>query len=102
MRQRTFSCYAHGKASSWEAICVDLDIAVQGQSFTEVFDLLNEAISTYVEDALNEDQETALRLLHRRAPFGVRVAYLFGAIRALLSRRDDDGSEAHFGVHCPA
>jgi hypothetical protein len=102
MASRTFSCYAHGKASSWEAICVDLDIAVQGQTFTEVFDLLNEAISTYVEDAMNEDRETAIRLLHRRAPFSVRMSYLWGAMRALLSRRNGDGNEAHFGVHCPA
>ncbi len=42
---RTLRCYAEGRDDSWEAICLDPDIAVQGESFAEVVDSLNEAIS---------------------------------------------------------
>jgi predicted RNase H-like HicB family nuclease len=56
--ERRFLCFAHGRDSAWEAICLDLDLAVQGSSFDEVKELLSESISTYLEDALKEDERT--------------------------------------------
>jgi predicted RNase H-like HicB family nuclease len=81
---RSLLCFAEGKEGDWEAICLDLDIAVQGSSYEEVSELLNSAIATYFEDALAEDAETRKRLLSRKAPFPTRVAavikFLFGAL----------------------
>ena len=34
---RMVRCYAKGHTGDWEAICLDLDIAVQGESFEDVF-----------------------------------------------------------------
>ena len=48
-RHRSLRCYAEGRDGDWEAICLDLDIAVQGSSFEEVFRSLQEAISLYLE-----------------------------------------------------
>ena len=33
---RTYLCYAFGQDGEWEALCRDLDIAVQGGSFEQV------------------------------------------------------------------
>ena len=60
-RERVLSCYALGRQNSWEAICLDLDIAVQGDSFGDVSRKLREAISAYVEYVLKlpEADQTA-------------------------------------------
>jgi predicted RNase H-like HicB family nuclease len=49
LASRSLHCYAEGRNGDWEAICLDLDIAVQGGSFEEVFGSLREAISLYLE-----------------------------------------------------
>jgi hypothetical protein len=97
-------CFAQGRDGLWEAICVDLDISVQGRSFSDVYDTLNEAIGTYVEDALREDDRVAAQLLARRAPLHVRVQMALSFLVATIrSKGDDDGrSNAGFTVPCPA
>ena len=86
---RRLLCFAQGTDGDWEAACPDLDIAVQGRSYEEVYDLLNTAIQGYVQAALHEDDATRERLLRRRAPFLVRVSYLLGFLRAAWTSRDD-------------
>ena len=86
---RRLLCFAQGTDGDWEAACPDLDIAVQGRSYEEVYDLLNTAIQDYVQAALQEDDATRERLLSRKAPFLVRVSYLLGFLRAAWTSRDD-------------
>ena len=62
-------CFARGNDRGWEAICVDFDIAVQGGSFDAVRTLLDEAIASYVADAMEETSDVRARLLARRAPW---------------------------------
>lgn len=101
--ERRFLCFAHGRDSAWEAICLDLDLAVQGSSFDEVRELLSESISTYLQDALKEDERNATRLLNRRAPLGVRLRYLFGwIVHVLKDRRQQDEYQASFEIPCRA
>lgn len=96
-------CYAHGRDTEWEAICVDLDIAVQGRSFDEVRSLLSSAIASYVADAAAESPRDALRLLTRRAPFHVRaVLALRLAWYNLMHGKQDREMQASFPVLCPA
>ena len=67
--QRILHCFAKGdETNGWEAICVDLDIAVEASTFDEAKACLNRAIGTYIEDAMAEGPEEAARLLSRRAP----------------------------------
>lgn len=99
---RRVQCYAHGKPGNWEAICVDLDIAVQGTSFDEVQTILNEAIAGYIKDALAEDERHARALLTRRAPFHLRLKLALAYVAHTI-RRDGDGEfKAGFDVPCPA
>lgn len=99
---RTLYCYAEGKGREWEAICLDLDIAVQGHSFAEVYQSLNEAIDVYLEsvEALPEAEQA--RLLSRKAPLRVRVKFFWFAFKSLFSGGDDDNQHAEFTLAAPA
>ena len=103
MAERHLRCYIHGKGTTWEAICIDLDIAVQGSSMQEVKNLLGEAISSYVADACKEDPETAERLLSRRAPFWVRAKLGLNLLTySLASQRRNGDHSSHFEMPCRA
>lgn len=97
-------CFAHGSdAGGWEAICVDLDIAVEGRTFEEVRRGLEGAVRSYVEDALNEAPADRDRLLNRSAPLHVRLGcWLRLAIHAMTRRRSDDDLRAGFDLPCHA
>ena len=103
MQTRKLLCFAEGHGNSYEAICVDLDIAVSGSSLREVVTLLNHAIVTYIEDAMKEPPAVAAHLLARRAPWHVRLGYKIRFMSHLVTRRRKNGSEeASFDVACPA
>jgi len=99
---------AKGRQGRWEAISLDFDIAVQGQTFDEVERLLREAVETYVQDAMREDEKTREQLLSRRAPLGVTLSWIGAVIFAALVRgriRKQDGTSGAtvpFAVLCHA
>jgi predicted RNase H-like HicB family nuclease len=96
-------CYAAGRAGDWEAICVDLDLAVQGQSFDEARALLQRSIDLYVAEAAKEAPEEAARLLSRAAPLWVRTKWAAKLFWHLVSRQNGrDRSYAGFDLSCPA
>jgi len=84
---RTLHCYAHGDESGWEAICLDLDVAVQGDSFDDVYRGLNEAITLYVESLADLPAPDRDRLLREAAPLAVRFKFLALALRAFFLGR---------------
>jgi hypothetical protein len=84
-------CVARRQGDRWEAICLDLDIAVEGRSFDEVRNLLEEAVSTYIEDALAEAEPARSQLLARRVPFFVRFLWALRFFKIALSGRNPDG-----------
>ena len=98
---RKFLCSAEGCENRWQAICIDLDIAVQGKSLAEVQAVLSEAIDLYVEAANAENGRQRERLLNRKSPFGVRLSiacrsfanYVFGS-------SSSDMLQASFEVPC--
>ncbi len=82
--RRLLHCYAEGRDDEWEAICLDLDVAVQGSSFAEVYDSLNQAISLYLASVHDLPAEERRHLLHRPVPLRVRLRIFFRLIRALF------------------
>lgn len=68
-------CVVHRRSHDWEAICLDLDLAVQGGSWDEVLTTLNDSIRTYVETAMQETDPVRSRLLSRRTPFWTRARW---------------------------
>ncbi len=73
MAKRVIHGFARGHEGAWEAICPELDIAVQGRSCEEVKTLLETAVQSYIKDALQEAPRDAYRLMHRRSPLWLRI-----------------------------
>lgn len=100
--QRILWCYAHETNGVWQAICVDLDIAVQGKSFDEVKKLLELSVETYIDTARNESPEVRRQLLSRRAPFWLRTRLALTSKWRGIWHRDDGDDPAGFSVPCHA
>jgi predicted RNase H-like HicB family nuclease len=86
---RILHCYAEGRDGDWEAICLDLDIGVQGHSFEEVFGSLQDAIALYLETVADLPAGQQSSLLDRPVPLSIRLKFLAHAARGLFSRGDD-------------
>ena len=87
--RRLLHCYAEGRNDDWEAICLDLDISVQGRSFAEVYGSLNEAIAVYLASVHDLPSEERARLLDRPVPLRVRLGIFMRLIRALVMTAHD-------------
>ncbi len=70
---RKLTCYAWGKPGDWEALCVDLDIPAQGESFSQVRDDLQLAVEDFLDYAAELPEDNRKFLLSRRVPLGVRL-----------------------------
>jgi len=88
-------CYAEGSARGWEAVCLDLDIAVQGTSFEEVYRLLGEAIDQYVEYANDLPEAERTRMLSRKAPLTDRLRFLWHVARTTLKGDGSGDKQRH-------
>lgn len=97
------TCYAEGRGNHWEAFCLDLDIAVTGKSFQDVYGTLHTAIDTYIEDVRKESSEQQVRLLNRGVPLSVRIRLFSKFVwQWLWIKRGSDGESASFTVLYPA
>ena len=99
---RTLRCIAHGQDGHWEALCLDLDIAVQGDSFDDVYASLNEAISLYFESVSALPDADRRRLLERPAPLRVRLEFLWQVVRAQFAGRTGVGQHHLFTLPAAA
>ena len=68
-----FKCFVWGSGTDWEAICTDLDIAVQGSSFEITKNLLDEAIDGFLHEVMKLPQNEQKIFLKRRAPLLLRI-----------------------------
>ena len=71
--RENFYCVLHGRGNEWEGLCLDLDLAVHGHSFADVKARMGDAIDSYVEDVMKEDEPARRALLNRTVPFRVRA-----------------------------
>lgn len=100
--RRMLRCCADGRGDKWEAICLDLDIAVQGSSFEEVFASLNEGISLYLETVESLPAEERAHLVERPAPLYLRLKFLIRTLRALFHDDGDDSCSHQYTIPCAA
>jgi hypothetical protein len=110
---KTLRCFARSDERGWEAICVDLDIAVEADTFENARTVLMEAVKAYIEAALQEEPAVCRQLLSRRSPFHVRAMWALRLTVHLLlpptHQRVSQGREerpvslqAGFDLPCPA
>lgn len=75
-RDLLLRCYANRDGDQWQAFCIDLCLAAQGESFQEARHKLECMAEEYIYDALaDEDREYAEELLSRKAPLYQRLTY---------------------------
>lgn len=86
-------CFAEFRDGAWQAICIDLGLAAQGESLAEARQKLDAQVKEYVYDALaGADREHADQLLRRKAPFYLRARYWWYRFLAWFHGPDgDDG-----------
>lgn len=69
-------CYAVEEGGIWSAMCIDLCLAAQGDTYEEARRKLHAQIGEYVYDALcGDDREFADQLLTRKSPLSMRLYY---------------------------
>ncbi|MCK9394339.1 MAG: DUF1902 domain-containing protein [Methylobacter sp.] len=79
-------CYAKQEEGIWVAVCLDLGLAAQGNSFDESKRKLEEQIVFYVDEAL-QDKEYGSQLLSRKAPLSSWVEYYSAWILTMLCHK---------------
>jgi len=84
-KQLIVKCYAEQEGDCWVAVCLNFNLAAQGDSFDEVKTKLEAMIADYVHDALvGEDKPYAAQLLSRSAPVSSWIKYLWIRLRIAL------------------
>lgn len=77
-KQLIVKCYAEQEDDCWVALCLNFNLAAQGDTFEEAKTKLEAMIAEYVYDALaGEDKPYAAQLLSRSAPFSSWLRYYF-------------------------
>jgi len=99
--QKMLYCYASGREGAWEAICLDLDIAVQGRSFEEVAALLEEAIVLYLETVNDLPEAERAAFMSRAVPFWTRLGFAIEAFWSALRAKADGDLKHQFTMALP-
>jgi len=103
-RDMTIACFAEHRGDVWEGLCLDFDIAVQGDSLAEVQCLLHDAVADYVEFASEQPLAERNKLLRRRAPgriwLKIALLMLWSTFQEWRGRRSGERSKFH--LHCAA
>lgn len=69
-------CYAEQQGPDlWVAVCIDLCLAAQGETYQAARSRLDAQIDSYVEDAFTVDRAYFQQLIPRKAPLHQRVKY---------------------------
>lgn len=84
-------CYAYRDGDTWEAICVDFDIATFASSLDEVKASLVTCIELFLEGVAEATPEDRKLLLRRRSPWYLRAKL---ATLTWLSRLRNDARQA--------
>ena len=93
----TLQCYAYRGGDTWEAICVDFDIATFAPTLDEVKASLVICIELFREGVAEASPEDRKFLLRRRSPWHLRAKL---ATLTCLSKLCNDARQAlHFTLH---
>lgn len=79
-------CYAEQQTQDlWIAVCIDLNLAVQGESYRSVRKKLNAQIDDYLYDAMvGDDHQYVDQLIPRYAPLKFFLKYYLSYLRVYI------------------
>ena len=99
------ACYAEGRGDEWDAVCLNFDIAVQGESFEDVVKELNVAIGSYLEYVRDLPEAEQAQFLDRSVPWSMIIKLAWLSVLTILFRGsggNDGKPRGQFTVACPA
>lgn len=100
--QLVLRCYGEKKGEVWQAFCIDLNLAAQGDSMRDVRGKLNSQIESYLYDALEgDDRKYADQLLNRKAPLAFRAKYYLYRVMCVAAAAKDGIKDHIFNVVMP-
>lgn len=96
-------CMAWRTGDQWVAMCLDFDLAAQGDTYLEARERLAAQIHGYVRDALvGDDQDQAAYFLtRRRAPLRYWLKFYWLGLLAALRGRARKASSEQYTTHLP-
>jgi hypothetical protein len=87
-QQLVLRCVAFKEQGQWVGVCLEFNLAAQGDTFADVRQRLDAQISTYLREALaGPDREHAGYLLRRRASLRFWLMYWLAALGHRLHLR---------------
>lgn len=86
-------CYLDWEDGSCVAVCLDFNLAAQGENQRDAREKLEAMIHSYVDEAMTTDREYAEQLLARKAPLSLWLRYYLIGFMSLLHK--DDRSTFH-------
>jgi predicted RNase H-like HicB family nuclease len=110
MSDSYFTCFVEGRGNDWFALCLELDISVQGRSLEDVTERIEGAVRLYLERLRELPETDRQRLLRRRVPFwtSLKIASKMmwnGVVRPRTGSDESGGKTPHrynYPLHCPA
>ncbi|HFD81038.1 MAG TPA: DUF1902 domain-containing protein [Gammaproteobacteria bacterium] len=91
-RDLKLRCYAEqNHDGSWFGICIDLNLAADGDSLEEVRRKLDDQVRDYIEEALGDDVAYIDDLIPRPAPLPFRIRYHYIRFLCWLDRMRKGG-----------
>lgn len=75
-----YRCYLKCEGEHWIGICIDLSLAVQVDTKSEVYYKLNLIVREYVKEAKTVHSQYEKQLLSRKAPLSLRLEYFLNRI----------------------
>jgi hypothetical protein len=79
-------CYAKQTEGQWVAVCIDLSLAAQDDTYDGARAKLKEQVDDYLDEVVNLHLEHARDLLHRPAPIEQRLEYQWIRLKGFLNR----------------
>ena len=95
-------CYAEGQPGNWEAICLDFDLSVQGESFDQVYRDLHESILMYLDYIDELPKEEQAQFLNRQVPLTLRLKFISLLLLSAFKTGMNEKDRASFLVHSQA
>lgn len=99
---RTLRCFATQSNETWEAICLDLDIAAQGISFEDADHNLRDAVAMYVEYIDTLSIEERKNFLRRRVPLATRIRFAMDAALSTLGNHSGQERYQYYRIPFPS
>ena len=98
MPVKSFLAFVERSGSRWDAVCLDFDLAVQGDSYEDVIDKLRDQVKLFLDGVGDLPAADQVRLMSRKVPLRLRLRWLLSVAWSMLRRRPGRGPDEYLLV----